>query len=56
VAQARAATVADALSALVNLGYGQGDAAEAVSAISHEAAEVDTASLIRLALKRLAPR
>lgn len=55
-AQARAAHSADALSALVNLGYGQGDAAEAVAVAAGEAPEADTAALIRLALKRLAPR
>ncbi len=55
-AQARAAAAADALSALVNLGYGQGDAAEAVAMAAGEAPEADTAALIRLALKRLAPR
>lgn len=55
-AQSRAAAAADALSALVNLGYGQGDAAEAVALAAGEAPEADTASLIRLALKRLAPR
>lgn len=55
-AQVRAATSADALSALVNLGYGPGDAAEAVATVAGEAPEADTAALIRLALKRLAPR
>ncbi len=55
-AQARAAYTADALSALMNLGYGQGDAAEAVAVVAGEAPEADTAALIRLALKRLAPR
>ncbi len=52
----RAGNTADALSALVNLGYGQGDAAEAVSLVAAETAEADTATLIRLALRRLAPR
>lgn len=52
----RAAFTADALSALVNLGYGQGDAAQAVMTISAEAPEADTATLIRAALKRLAPK
>lgn len=55
-AQARAAVSADALSALVNLGYGQGDAAEAVATVAGEAPEADAATLIRLALRRLAPR
>ncbi len=55
-AQARAASTADALSALMNLGYGQGDAAEAVAVVCGENPEAETAALIRLALKRLAPR
>lgn len=53
---ARAAYTADALSALLNLGYGQGDAAQAIATVSAEAPEADTAALIRLALKLLAPR
>ena len=52
----RAAFAADALSALVNLGYAQGDAAQAVMTISAELPEGDTASLIRAALKLLAPK
>lgn len=52
----RAIHTADALSALVNLGYGQGDAAQAVATVSAENAEADTATLIRAALKLLAPR
>lgn len=52
----RAIHTADALSALVNLGYGQGDAAQAVATVSAENAEADTATLIRSALKLLAPR
>ncbi|VDC30358.1 Holliday junction branch migration protein RuvA [Pseudogemmobacter humi] len=52
----RAASAADALSALANLGYGAGDAAEAVAVASGENPDADTAALIRLALKRLAPR
>ena len=52
----RAAFAADALSALVNLGYAQGDAAQAVMTISAENPEGDTASLIRAALKLLAPK
>jgi holliday junction DNA helicase RuvA len=55
-APTRAGFTADALSALVNLGYGQGDAAEAVSLVAGENPEADTATLIRLALRRLAPR
>jgi len=52
----RAAYTADALSALVNLGYNQGDAASAVATVSAEQPEADTTTLIRAALKRLAPR
>jgi holliday junction DNA helicase RuvA len=52
---ANAAAQADALSALVNLGYGQGEAAAAVA----EAAEMptidDATALIRAALRLLAP-
>ena len=55
-AQNRAAFTADALSALVNLGYTHGDAAQAISTIAAEQPEADTASLIRAALKLLAPR
>lgn len=52
----RAAFTADALSALVNLGYGQGEAAQAVMTISAESPEADTAALIRASLKLLAPK
>jgi Holliday junction DNA helicase RuvA len=52
----RAAYTADALSALVNLGYTQGDAAAAVTEAAAAAPEADTAALIRAALKLLAPR
>lgn len=52
----RAAASADALSALVNLGYGQGDAAQAVATVAGEMAEADAAGLIRAALKVLAPK
>lgn len=52
----RAAQSADALSALLNLGYGQGDAAQAVATAAGEAPEADTAALIRASLKLLAPR
>ncbi len=55
-AQTRAAYTADALSALLNLGYGQSDAAQAVATIAGEQPEADTATLIRLALKALAPK
>jgi Holliday junction DNA helicase RuvA len=47
--------VADAVSALVNLGYGQPQAAAAVAAAARAAGEgADTKSLIRLGLKELA--
>ncbi|MCB6178421.1 Holliday junction branch migration protein RuvA [Rhodobacter sp. Har01] len=52
----RAAYTADALSALLNLGYTQGDAAQAVATVAREDPEADTATLIRAALKLLAPR
>ncbi|MEM9583449.1 MAG: Holliday junction branch migration protein RuvA [Pseudomonadota bacterium] len=51
---ASAGAQAEALSALVNLGYAHGDAASAVAQAS-ESAE-DTSSLIRTALKLLAPK
>lgn len=50
-----AAASADALSALVNLGYSQGDAAAAVAQVSGEGA-ADTAAIIRASLKLLQPR
>jgi holliday junction DNA helicase RuvA len=47
--------VADAVSALVNLGYGQPQAAAAIAAAARAAGEgVDTATLIRQGLKELA--
>jgi Holliday junction DNA helicase RuvA len=47
--------VADAVSALVNLGYGQPQAAAAIAAAAREAGEgAETAKLIRLGLKELA--
>jgi Holliday junction DNA helicase RuvA len=52
----RAGYTADALSALLNLGYTQGDAASAVATVSAEEPEAGTAALIRAALKLLAPR
>ena len=54
--QSRAAYTADALSALMNLGYGQGDAAQAVATVAGEAPDADTAALIRASLKLLAPK
>jgi Holliday junction DNA helicase RuvA len=52
----RAGFTADALSALLNLGYGQGDAAQAVATVAGDEPDADTATLIRKALKLLAPR
>ncbi|MFN4154762.1 MAG: Holliday junction branch migration protein RuvA [Paracoccaceae bacterium] len=52
----RAGFTADALSALQNLGYGQGDAAQAVASVAGEEPEADAATLIRNALRLLAPR
>ena len=52
----RATASADALSALVNLGYGQGDAAQAVATVSGDMVDADAAALIRAALKVLAPK
>ena len=47
--------VRDAISALVNLGYGQPQAAAAIAAAAREAGEgADTAKLIRFGLKELA--
>jgi Holliday junction DNA helicase RuvA len=49
------APVADAVSALVNLGYGQAQASAAVAAALREAGEAaETAKLIRLGLRELA--
>ena len=52
----RAAASADALSALLNLGYGQGDAAQAVATVAGDLPDADAAALIRAALKMLAPK
>jgi Holliday junction DNA helicase RuvA len=47
--------ILDAISALVNLGYGQPQAAAAIAAAARDAGEsADTAGLIRLGLKELA--
>jgi holliday junction DNA helicase RuvA len=54
--QVRAGFTADALSALVNLGYGPGDAAQAIATVAAEQPQADTAALIRMALRLLAPR
>lgn len=55
-AMQRASQTADALSALLNLGYAQADAAQAVARVAGEEPEADTATMIRRALKLLAPR
>jgi Holliday junction DNA helicase RuvA len=47
---------ADALSALINLGYGHGDAAAAVAQASGEMPELASSGLIKAALKLLAPK
>ncbi|RDC71366.1 Holliday junction branch migration protein RuvA [Rhodovulum sp. 12E13] len=51
-----ASAQADALSALVNLGYAQGEAAAAVAQAASETPEADASALIRAALKALAPK
>jgi holliday junction DNA helicase RuvA len=55
-ARARAGATADALSALVNLGYGHSDAAQAVATVAGEQPDAETAALIRASLKMLAPK
>ena len=55
-AAGRAAASAEALSALINLGYQHGDAAQAVAQAAGEAPEAATAALIKAALKLLAPK
>lgn len=55
-APANASAQSEALSALGNLGYGPGDAAGAVAQAAGEDAEADTPTLIRAALKLLAPK
>lgn len=47
---------ADAMSALANLGYQPAEAASAVAQVRAELPEADTATLIRLALSKLAPK
>lgn len=51
-----ASAAADALSALTNLGYGQGEAAAAVAEASGRDDTAGTPALIRAALKLLAPK
>lgn len=55
-ARARAAASSDALSALTNLGYGPGDAAQAVASVVSEQPGLDAAGLIKACLKLLAPK
>ena len=55
-AETRAVHSADALSALMNLGYGAGDAAQAVATVVAGQDGLETGQLIRLALKLLAPK
>ncbi|HUF54999.1 MAG TPA: Holliday junction branch migration protein RuvA [Thermohalobaculum sp.] len=50
-----AAASADALSALMNLGYDRGEAAAAVARAAGEAPDAEAPGLIRAALKTLAP-
>ena len=55
-AQAANPAQAEALSALGNLGYSPGDAAGAVAQAMGDATDADTSTLIRAALKLLAPK
>ncbi|NHX28256.1 Holliday junction branch migration protein RuvA, partial [Escherichia coli] len=55
-ASSTASAQAEALSALGNLGYGPSEAAQAVAQAAGEASEADTPTLIRAALKLLAPK
>lgn len=54
--QGNAAAQAEALSALSNLGYGPGEAASAIAEAAGHDPQADTATLIRAALKLLAPK
>ena len=45
----------EAVSALINLGYSQSEAARAVAAGAREAPQADTGALIKAALKELSP-
>lgn len=51
-----ASVQADALSALVNLGYGHSDAAAAVAQVTGEMPDADVGAVIKAALKLLAPK
>ena len=53
-ASAEDGAMQDALSALVNLGYGQSDAARALAVVSEKGAAQEVASLVRAGLKELA--
>ncbi|MEM7632741.1 MAG: Holliday junction branch migration protein RuvA [Pseudomonadota bacterium] len=55
VALAPSTALADALSALGNLGYGPAEAAAAVAEVARDTPGAEAADLIRAALKRLAP-
>lgn len=55
-AETEAQAAADALSALVNLGYGASEAASAIAEVAAAAPADDAASVIRAALRRLAPQ
>jgi len=55
-ADAGASAQAEALSGLVNLGYGPSEAVSAVAQAAGEAPQADTAALIRAALRLLAPK
>ena len=54
--EASGAAQSEALSALGNLGYGPSDAAGAVAQAAGENEDADTPTLIRAALKLLAPK
>ncbi|WP_417270122.1 Holliday junction branch migration protein RuvA [Celeribacter sp.] len=54
--KANASAEAEALSALQNLGYSPSDAVGAVAQSAQDAPDADTATLIRAALKLLAPK
>ncbi len=54
--RAGAASQAEALSALQNLGYGPSEAASAVATAAGEAPEAETSALIKTALRLLAPK
>ncbi|MCT8160988.1 Holliday junction branch migration protein RuvA [Pseudoruegeria sp. SHC-113] len=51
-----AAAQSDALSALTNLGYAPSEAAAAVAEVAGDAPEADAQTLIRAALRKLAPK